>query len=85
MFLNLNLNALACFNLMVEACQNLSCLSHSADPCYIKLHAQTHKHTKYYPKHAYGVSEQYNQYEETALWYGMAQVKALVMLQCDGP
>jgi len=70
---NLDLNALACFDLMVEACQNLSCLSHGADPPYIKLHAQTHKHTKYYPKHAYGVSEQYNQYEDTAPWYRAGQ------------
>jgi len=70
---NLDLDALACFDLMVEACQNLSCLSQGADPRYIKLHAQTHKCTKYHPKHAYGVSDKHNQCEDNAPWYGAGQ------------
>jgi len=29
--IELKLNALACFDVMIEACQNLSCLSHGAE------------------------------------------------------
>jgi len=39
---NVDIDALACFDMMIEACQNLSCLSHGADPQYLKLHGQTH-------------------------------------------
>jgi len=59
---NIDINALACFDMMVEACHNLSCLSHGADPQYIKLHGQTHKQTKYFPKHSFSISNKYNQH-----------------------
>jgi len=36
-------DATACFDRMVEAPNNLACLQHSADPLYVKLHAQTQK------------------------------------------
>jgi len=39
---NVDIDALACFDMMIESCQNLSCLSHGADPRYIRLHSQTH-------------------------------------------
>jgi len=71
--INLDLDALACFDLMIEACHNLSCLSQGADPRYIKLHAQTHYRAKYYPKHSYGVSRQFNQHSEDTPWYGAGQ------------
>jgi len=55
--INIELDAEACFNMMVELCQNLACLSHGADPLYIRLHAQTQRAQRYYIKHAYGISE----------------------------
>jgi len=70
---NVDIDALACFDMMIEACQNLSCLSHGADPRYIRLHGQTHRHTRYYPKHSYGVSEQCNTYSDEHPWYGAGQ------------
>jgi len=39
--INIELDAEACFNMMVELCQNLACLSHGADPLYIRLHTKT--------------------------------------------
>jgi len=36
-------DAMACFDRMVEAPNNLACLQHRSDPLYIKLHAQTQK------------------------------------------
>jgi len=29
---NIDIDVLACFDMMIEACQNLSCMSHGADP-----------------------------------------------------
>jgi len=59
--------------MMIEAYQNLSCLSHSTDPWYIKLHGQTHCHTKYYPKHAHGISDKFDQHTNEHPWYGAGQ------------
>jgi len=36
--INIELDAKACFDMMVELCQNLACLSHGANPLYIRLH-----------------------------------------------
>jgi len=58
---------------MIEACHNLSCLSHGTDPHYIWLHAQTHQAAKYFPKHAYRASNWYNTNTETHPWYGASQ------------
>jgi len=33
--INIELDAEACFDMMVELCQNMACLSHGADPLYI--------------------------------------------------
>jgi len=63
----------ACFNMMVELCQNMACLSHGADPLYIWLHAKTQRAQHYYIKHAYGISEVYNTHSETNPWYGAGQ------------
>jgi len=71
--INLDVNALACFDLMIKACHNISCLSQGVDPCYVKLHTQTHKCTNYYPKHSYRVSTQYNQYSDEYPWYSARQ------------
>jgi len=66
-------NATACFDRMLEAPNNLACLQHGADPRYIKLHAQTQKELKYYLKHKYGISAEYNSHSESHPWYGMGQ------------
>ena len=39
--INIELDAEACFNMMVKLCQNLACLSHGANPLYIQLHVKT--------------------------------------------
>jgi len=70
---NVDIDALACFDMMIEACQNLSFLSHGADPRHIRLHGQTHRQARYHPKHAYGVSPLFNQHSETHPWYGADQ------------
>jgi len=70
---NVDINALACFVMMIESCQNLSCLSHGTDPQYLKLHGQTHRNTRYYPKHSFGISKQYNQHSNQHPWYGTGQ------------
>jgi len=62
-----------CFDNMNEACQNLSCHQHGADPRYIKLHAQTQCKFKYFVKHAYGLSTEYNQYSDQHPWHGAGQ------------
>jgi len=59
--------------MMIEACQNLSFLSHGSDPRYIQLHGQTHHQARYYPKHAFGISLQYNQHSDSHPWYGAGQ------------
>jgi len=71
--INIDIDALACFDMMIEACQNLSCLSHGADPRYIRLHGQTHHYTRYYPKHSFGVSTEFNEHSEDHPWYGAGQ------------
>ncbi len=62
-----------CFDNMNEACQNLSCRQQGADHRYIKLHAQTQRQLKYFVKHAYGVSDTFNQYSEQNPWHGAGQ------------
>ncbi len=71
--INIELDAEACFDMMVELCQNLACLSHGADPLYIRLHAKTQRAQRYYIKHAYGISEVYNTHSDTNPWYGAGQ------------
>jgi len=63
----------ACFNQMVEAPNNLTCLQHGADPLYIKLHMQTQKELRYHLKHKYGISLDFNTHQEANPWYGMGQ------------
>jgi len=58
---------------MNEACVNLSCLQHGADPRYLRLHAQTQQQNRYYVKHACGISSEYNQFTSQHPWYGAGQ------------
>ncbi len=70
--LHLFLDARWCFDLMVEACHNMACRRHGAADDYLKLHAQTHRLMKYYVRHKYGVSEDYNTFEQHP-WHGTGQ------------
>jgi len=58
--INIDINALACFDIMVEPCTSLSYLSHGADPWHIQLPAQTQKLFKYFVKHQFGISSNYS-------------------------
>jgi len=71
--INIENDAEACFNLMVEACHSLSCLCYGADPAYVKLHAQTQCTTQYHVKHSHGISKDYNSYSIDNPWYGTGQ------------
>jgi len=66
-------NAMACFDHMIKAPNNLTCLQHRASPQYIKLHAQTQKELQYHLKHKYGMSDNYNTHSINQPWHGMGQ------------
>jgi len=66
-------DAASCFDRMIEACQNLSCRQHGADKQYLKLHAQTVQMLCYHVKHAFGISEEFNDHTEEHPWYGAGQ------------
>jgi len=68
-----------CFDNMVEACENLSCRQHGADPAYLKLHAATQQQFCYHVKHAQGVLSGYNQHSTTNPWYGAGQGAGTVL------
>jgi len=66
------LDARWCFDLMVKVCHNMACRRQGAADDYLRLHAQTHRLTKYYVRHKYGVSEDYNTFEQHP-WHGAGQ------------
>jgi len=70
--MDMYLDARWCFDLMVEACHNMACRRHGAADDYLRLHAQTHRTMKYYVRHKYGVSEDYNTFEQHP-WHGAGQ------------
>jgi len=70
---DVSIDVARCFDNMVEACENLSCRQHGADPVYLKLHAATQQQFRYHVKHAHGVSEGYNQHSTVNPWYGAGQ------------
>ncbi len=57
---------------MVKACHNLACRRHGADMAYLKLHAVTHKAMKYYVQHKFGISHDFNTFEQHP-WHGAGQ------------
>jgi len=57
---------------MVEACHNMACCRHGAADNYLRLHAQTHLLMKYYVRHKFGVSPEYNTFENHP-WQGAGQ------------
>jgi len=70
--IHLYLDARHCFDLMVEACHNLACRRHGAADDYLRLHAAMHWLMKYYVRHKYGVSKEYNTYEQYP-WHSAGQ------------
>jgi len=70
--LDLYLDLKACFEMMVEACHNLACCRHGANVSYLHLHAQTHQLMRYYVRHKFGVSKDYNMSEQHQ-WHGAGQ------------
>jgi len=63
-----------CFDMMVpvEACHNLACCCHGADVEYLRLHACTHQLMWYYVWHKFGISSDYNTFENHS-WHGVGQ------------
>jgi len=70
--LDLYLDLKACFDMMVKACHNLACRRHGADVAYLRLHAQTHQLMRYYVRHKFGVSTEYNT-SDYHPWHGAGQ------------
>ncbi len=70
--IDLFLDARHCFDLMVEACHNMACRRHGATEDYLRLHAQTHRLMKYYVRHKFGVSPDFNTFENHP-WHGAGQ------------
>ncbi len=66
------LDACWCFDLMVEVCHNMACRRHGAADDYLRLHAQTHRSLKYYVRYKYGVSEEFNTFDQNP-WHGAGQ------------
>jgi len=58
--------------MMVKACHNLACRRHGADVEYLHLHARTHQLMRYYVRHKFGVSSDYNTFENHP-WHGAGQ------------
>jgi len=70
--IDLYLDLRQCFDMMVEACHNLACRRHGADDAYLRLHAKTHQAMKYYIRHKFGVSTEYNTFAAHP-WHGAGQ------------
>ncbi len=70
--IDLYLDLRACFDMMVEACHNLACWRHGADVAYLRLHARMHQLMQYYVWHKFGVSSDYNTFENHP-WHGAGQ------------
>jgi len=70
--INLYLDLRMCFNLMVKACHNLACRRHGAADDYLCLHAKTHQLMRYFVRHKFGVSTEYNTFAQHP-WHGASQ------------
>jgi len=57
---------------MVKACHNMACRRHGSADDYLCLHAQTHRSMKYFVQHKYGVSKDYNTFDQHP-WHGTGQ------------
>ncbi len=70
--IDLYLDLRACFDMMVEACHNLACRRHGTDIAYLRLHAHTHQLMRYYVRHKFGISNDYNMFDNHP-WHGTGQ------------
>jgi len=70
--IDLYLDLRACFDMMVEACHNLACRQHGADIAHLRLHARTHQLMRYYVRHKFGISTDYNTFDNHP-WHGAGQ------------
>jgi len=70
--INLFLDLQHCFEYMVEACHNMVCCHQGVADDYLQLHAQTHCLMHYYVWHKFGVSTDYNTFEQNP-WHGAGQ------------
>jgi len=70
--IDLYLDLRTCFDLMVEACHNLACRRHGAVDAYLRLHAKTHQLMRYFVRHKFGVSTEYNTFAQQP-WHGAGQ------------
>jgi len=70
---DISIDVARCFDNMVEACENISCRQHGADPDYLRLHAAAQQQFCYHIKHAHRVSTGYNQFSSEDPWYGAGQ------------
>jgi len=70
--IDLYLDLRTCFDLMVEACHNLACRRHGAADEYLRLHAKTHQLMRYFVRHKFGVSTEYNTFDQHP-WHGAGQ------------
>jgi len=64
---------------MVEACHNLACHHHGATNAYLKLHARTHQAMHYHVRHQFGVSNNFNTFEQHP-WHVAGQGAAIAAL-----
>jgi len=78
--IDLYLELWQCFDMMVEACLNLACHRHGADNAYLRLHAKMHQAMKYYVRHKFGISNDYNTFAAHP-WHGAGQGAADATLQ----
>jgi len=70
--LNLGLKRRVENALMVKVCHNMACHCHGAADDYLRLHAQTHCLMKYFVRHKYGVSKDFNTFDLHP-WHGAGQ------------
>jgi len=65
---------------MVKACHNMACHRYGAMEDYLRLHVQTHRIMKYYVWHKFGVSPEFNTFENHP-WHGAGQGAANAALR----
>ena len=66
-------DATACFDRIIENQSNLSCKAQGSPDSFLRLHANTMQHTKYYMRTNYGVSKGYNMHGTNTPFWGSGQ------------
>ena len=70
---NLNNDATACHDHIIENQSNLNLWQQHVHPDCIKLHAEVHQKLKYFVKHKFRVSEEHNSDSKDHPWHGSGQ------------